>query len=322
MIPENFHTQPLLSGEQPSFDELARFSLALPDRPAVQLPVYYAPAGHSPALGTVMLVPGFLQPAYCWRKQIGPLTETWNVLTWDPSWSLQGGWTESLRHWTAELAAVLAASPFSAHLPVVLVGWSLGGMLVQEFLRREAALRWNVAGLVLVGTSLPPTSSGEPFAEDHFPLQLSEPLTARWLVQFTTLLSAQPLPPAEFERHLGGSCLALTRLLQSFGEQTSLGSLLVQLAPDSPESEPGLPLHQLPTLIIHGEQDQLLPPMHAQRLAAWLERLGVPVTLSLYSTSGHAPFLEEPERFNRELTLFLQQHCCPSPRSAPTQLPA
>ncbi len=326
MIPETFQTQPLLSeGQgQPSFDALSRCLLTLPDRPGMQLSVYYAPARHSPAVGTVLLVPGFLQPAYCWRKQILPLTEAgWNVLTWDPSWSLQGSWTESLGCWTAELATVLAASPFPAHLPVVLVGWSLGGVLVGELLR-QSPRRPTIAGLVFVGTPLFLERLAEVFTgtgtDAPAPFDLSEPLTAQWLVRFTTGLTMNPPAFGEFERHLGGSCLALTRLLESVDEQRlSLASLLPPLP--AVQARESIPWHdfRLPTLIIHGESDRLVPQMLAHQIARQLEDAGATVTLSLYPT-GHAPFIEEPERFNRDLTVFLRQHCCHS-SSTPIRLP-
>jgi non-heme chloroperoxidase len=313
MIPETFQTQPLLSGEQLSFDEISRIALALPDRPGGQLSVYYAPARHSPAVETVLLVPGFLQPAYCWRKQIGPLTEAgWNVLTWNPSWSLQGwgGWTESLGCWTAGLATVLAASPFSAHLPMVLVGWSLGGVLIGELLRQSPP-RPTIAGLVFVGTPLFLEYLTEFTKTDApAPFDLSEPLTAQWLVRFTTGLTMHPLAFGEFERHLGGSCLALARLLESVDEQRlSLASLVRPAV----QARASIPWHhfRLPTLIIHGEYDRLVPPMLAHQIARQLEDAGATVTLSLYPT-GHAPFIEEPARFHTELVTFLQERCLSS----------
>ncbi|GER84475.1 hypothetical protein KTAU_31110 [Thermogemmatispora aurantia] len=191
---------------------------------------------------------------------------------------------------------------------MVLVGWSLGGILVGELLR-QSPRRQTIAGLVFVGTPLFLERLAEVFTgtgtDAPAPFDLSEPLT--WLVRFTTGLTMNPPVFGEFERHLGGSCLALTGLLESVDEQRlSLASLLPPLP--AVQARESIPWHdfRLPTLIIHGESDRLVPQMLAHQIARQLEDAGATVTLSLYPT-GHAAFIEEPKRFNTELVTFLQQ---------------
>jgi pimeloyl-ACP methyl ester carboxylesterase len=53
-----------------------------------------------------------------------------------------------------------------------------------------------------------------------------------------------------------------------------------------------------PALVVHGERDAITPVDATARVHAAL--LGN-ARLSLYPNAGHAPHLEDPERFNREL---------------------
>ena len=59
----------------------------------------------------------------------------------------------------------------------------------------------------------------------------------------------------------------------------------------------------LPTWIAHGDRDQSLRVALAEHHA----RLIPHAELSMYPDVGHAPFFEEPERFNRELFAFAER---------------
>ncbi len=57
-----------------------------------------------------------------------------------------------------------------------------------------------------------------------------------------------------------------------------------------------------PVLLLGGAQDALL---RVKPTIARAEELNPHVQSKLYADSGHAPFLEEPERFNRDLASFV-----------------
>src|SRR5262249_27244556 len=57
----------------------------------------------------------------------------------------------------------------------------------------------------------------------------------------------------------------------------------------------------LPVLITHGLEDRVVKP----ELSRWLQTLIPGAETSFYQDSGHAPFFEEPEKFNSELEAFL-----------------
>jgi pimeloyl-ACP methyl ester carboxylesterase len=65
------------------------------------------------------------------------------------------------------------------------------------------------------------------------------------------------------------------------------------------------------SLIIAGSNDLFSPPYLARGVAEGL----VEVELEIWEETGHFPFLEEPERFNRRLELFIQR-CLVSAGSA------
>jgi hypothetical protein len=56
-----------------------------------------------------------------------------------------------------------------------------------------------------------------------------------------------------------------------------------------------------PMLVTYGGADLLFEPTMSTRMQALNEE----AQLSLYPESGHAPFYDEPERFNRELAAFI-----------------
>jgi pimeloyl-ACP methyl ester carboxylesterase len=58
-----------------------------------------------------------------------------------------------------------------------------------------------------------------------------------------------------------------------------------------------------PSLIIAGLSDLLTPPYLARGVAEGLAE----VELEIWEETGHFPFLEDPERFNRRLELFIQR---------------
>jgi pimeloyl-ACP methyl ester carboxylesterase len=66
---------------------------------------------------------------------------------------------------------------------------------------------------------------------------------------------------------------------------------------------PELESLDIPVLITQGEQDRLVLPVAATELHDQIPNS----TLSLYPGTGHAPFLEMPERFNLELAQFVEQ---------------
>lgn len=72
---------------------------------------------------------------------------------------------------------------------------------------------------------------------------------------------------------------------------------------DRPDSTPALADISVPTLIVHGEEDQVIPKSEAEAMAA-----AIPGSqLHLIAKAGHLPNLEQPAEFNRVVAEFLKR---------------
>jgi non-heme chloroperoxidase len=58
----------------------------------------------------------------------------------------------------------------------------------------------------------------------------------------------------------------------------------------------------VPVLLLYGEHDALV---NAGGAIARAKALDPRIQSKLYANSGHAPFMEEPDRFNRDLAAFV-----------------
>jgi non-heme chloroperoxidase len=58
---------------------------------------------------------------------------------------------------------------------------------------------------------------------------------------------------------------------------------------------------QLPALVIHGSKDRLVLLRSSELIASTVPN----AELRVYDGIGHAPFLEDAERFNRDLAAFV-----------------
>jgi pimeloyl-ACP methyl ester carboxylesterase len=63
----------------------------------------------------------------------------------------------------------------------------------------------------------------------------------------------------------------------------------------------GLPKAHVPVLMVYGGKDALVNP---EPSIARAQALNSTIKTAVYANSGHAPFLEEAPRFNRDLAEF------------------
>lgn len=68
------------------------------------------------------------------------------------------------------------------------------------------------------------------------------------------------------------------------------------------QAEQGLGQARVPVLLLYGERDALV---QARPAIARAKALNPRIRSVLYAQSGHAPFLEEPQRFDRDLADFV-----------------
>ncbi len=65
----------------------------------------------------------------------------------------------------------------------------------------------------------------------------------------------------------------------------------------------GLPKARVPVLMLYGAKDELV---QVQPSIARAKQLNARIKTTIYENSGHAPFLEEPSRFNQDLAKFVE----------------
>jgi pimeloyl-ACP methyl ester carboxylesterase len=200
--------------------------------------------------------------------------------------------------------------------PVVLVGHSMGGMTIMGL----AALRPELFGARVVGAALLSTSSGN-LAELSFglPEMLTRVRAAVLPVAAWTMRRRPAL--AERTRRLAADLVSAATWSLSFAStdvDPALGRYVDAMIAGTPvdviaEFYPALagldetgslePLRGIPTLVLTGDQDRMIPKEHSDLLAERLpdtEYVVVP-------DAGHLVLLEKPDQVNDALTRLLRR---------------
>jgi pimeloyl-ACP methyl ester carboxylesterase len=175
----------------------------------------------------------------------------------------------------------------------LIVGWSYGTLVTVDYLRRAGADA--VSGVVLVGAygglTPPPDLRTLPaeFAQNRL-RQMSPDLSHNYAAARFSVgrLTAEPMPQEWSER-----AAAISLLLPRVAREG-----MFMRRTDSRDLLPGLA--GVPFLVTVGTKDGSTPEPAARELAEQLPKASV----SVYEDVGHSPFVERPERFNRELAEF------------------
>jgi pimeloyl-ACP methyl ester carboxylesterase len=241
----------------------------------------------------ILLIHGWSQNHLCWAKQYeSTLAHDFRLVALD----LRGHgmsdaplepehYTEA-RLWADDVAAIIDA--LSLDRPV-LVGWSYGAFAICDYVRaygtrRLAAIEF-VGGAVKLGEQAFGTLTG-PGLLDYFAHATADDLpTNIWAMRaFLRACLAKPLPADEFETALCWSIAVPARIRAN-------------LAAREIDSDDVLRTLDIPLLVTQGREDTVVLPAMAEHVLATCPT----AEASWYDGVGHAPHLEAPERFNREL---------------------
>lgn len=243
----------------------------------------------------LVLLHGWGATGDVWRRQVGVFAETCTVHAPDiPRWE------------TAWVAGYVTRLPLEQ---TVLLGWSLGGMLLLEALAETQA---QPAGLILVG--VPAMFCRR---KDHPSGQ--SPAAVRAMRQALKKDARQVL------QDFAGACLApgeerfryeVTDLFRADTDAAKLVAGLDYLL--TADLRPLLPRLPVRPIIVQGEADRIVAPGQARFLSEHLPGS----RLEMLSEAGHAPFITQVADFNKIVREIVGEGGTRFPRLPPKPLPA
>lgn len=262
--------------------------------------MFVAPAAPDRAL-TVLFVHGWAQSAWCWRRQLDHpgLRSRYRLAAFDlrghgDSDRPAGGYHDPAAM-AGDLRAVLDTLGGG---PVLLVGWSYGGLVIADYLDRHGTT--GVAGIVLVG-AITGIGRGQPagrvgpamLAALPAALHPDPAVAGPALTAFVGELTAAPLPAAETARLLDVAFGTPAAARAGLFDRIADGAGLVRALTERP----------VPVLVLHGRADRVVDPAAAEHHLATIPG----AVAEWWDDTGHLPFAEDAERFAATLTGFAEQ---------------
>jgi pimeloyl-ACP methyl ester carboxylesterase len=175
--------------------------------------------------------------------------------------------------------------------PVVLGGLSMGGYVVFEFYRKYPQ---RIAGLILAATRAGADSPEAKANRDKAATTARE----QGIGAIVEAMLPKMLSPKSYQTRP-----ELVTRVRKMMENTSLAGVVGDLAAMRDRTDSTALLAQIdkPTLILHGADDQLIPPSEAQVMSATIPN----ARLHILPEAGHLLNMEQPEVFNEAVRSFL-----------------
>ena len=248
---------------------------------------------------SILLIHGWSQNHLCWAKQYeSALAGDFRLVAYDlrghgmSEAPLEAEHYSDPRLWADDVQAIIDRLRLDRP---VLVGWSYGGFIICDYLRahgqdRIAAIDF-VGGAVTLNQAAFGTLIGPGFL-DHFAGATADdlPTNIQAMRAFLKACVAKPLAADDLETALAWNMLVPARVRAN-------------LAAREIDSDDVLRALAVPLLVSHGRADIVVLPAMAEHVL----RVCPTAEASWYDGVGHAPHLEAPERFNRELALLTRR---------------
>jgi pimeloyl-ACP methyl ester carboxylesterase len=245
----------------------------------------------------IVFIHGFTGSYLSWERQLaGPLAEEFRLVAYD--FRGHGASDKPLDRskytdgtlWADDLDAVIRARTLDRP---VLVGWSYGGYVIADYLRRHTDAA--IGGLVFVGAN---TKNGTTEAASH--------LTDEVLALFGDLLSTDVLKSLDGTGALVrmfGDRLRGTQRERAFGTAMMVPPAVRAAMFDRVlDNDDVLARILVPTLVVHGDADRIVRVSAASHTAATVPG----ARLLVYGGVGHAVQFDAPQRFGRDLAEFVR----------------
>ncbi|MDL2409419.1 alpha/beta hydrolase [Rhizobium calliandrae] len=245
---------------------------------------------------TIFFIHGWSQNHLCWKNQYeSALGDNFRLVAMDlrghgmSDAPLDAAHYTERQLWADDIAAVIdqlnLASP-------VLVGWSYAGYIICDYLRAHGSGR--LAGITFVGaaTTMNKAALGTligPGFLDHVRGATSDdlPSNIEAIRNFMRACTYSKLPSELFETAICWNMAVPAKIRAALlAREIDSDDVLAELA--------------IPVLMTQGQEDTVILPAMGRHILTCCPK----ATASWYSATGHAPFLENPSRFNEELNQF------------------
>jgi pimeloyl-ACP methyl ester carboxylesterase len=233
--------------------------------------------------GAVVFLHGYPLTHEMWAPQLESLSGTNHIVLFDlPGFGLAQDWPapDTVSGFAESVSRTLARR-FTT--PVVVVGHSFGGYVALELIRSHPG---QVAGLVLTNTRSEPDNAEARAKRLATVQRLEDPRQHLDVDEVTRGV----LAPATWER--GGPVVDKVRAMVRSVPSESVVAALKAIA-GRPDLTPVLSSITVPTLVLWGEEDRLIPPAQTRAMVGRIKNglgAGIP-------GAGHLPSLEAPDRF-------------------------
>lgn len=242
----------------------------------------------------VLLVHGYSQSRMAWRKQLhSDLTTDLQLIAMDS----RGHGESAKPHdaydnpqlWADDLRSIVDALDID---DIVLVGWSYGGLVVLDYLASYGTDKVSglnlVGGVFSIGTDVGTDLLGQEYL-DLLPGFVSTDVeeSTRTMCEFVDLCVHDTLPLEDRYYMLGYNMVVPPHVRDSLRSRHEKHDVTLSEL-------------DVPVLLTHGTEDAVVLPEASQLYADLVDD----AELSFYPETGHSPFWEQPERFNRELHTF------------------
>jgi pimeloyl-ACP methyl ester carboxylesterase len=241
----------------------------------------------------VLLIHGQAQCHLCFAGQIASdLARDCRIVAFDLRGHGAAGKPEHPRAyqdpeaWARDVATVIDAKRLARP---VLVGWSMGGRVIRQYLMRFGDAR--LAGINFVGSMVieDPRARGPGVPRPTPDQTLSAQIAST--IGFLDACYARKPDEAAFRTALAYNMLV----------PVAVRAAIAGWSTDPSETVAALARLRVPVLVSHGRDDAVVLPIAAHMTAEAIQG----ARISWYAGCGHSPFAEDTPRFNAELAAFI-----------------
>jgi len=244
----------------------------------------------NPAGPCVLFIHGFSQSAWAWEQQLGgELAKTHRLLAMDirghgeSDKPLEPENYTDAQSWADDIAAVIA---HSGAQKVMLVGWSYGGFIICDYLRKYG--QDKLSGLVFVGAA---TKMGTAEAMSMLGSKLTQHVPAFFGNDTTQSVAAI----SQFVR----DCFAVAPSIQDFYRIFGYNMMVPPavrkgLFSRELDNDDVLSTISVPTAVVHGHADEIVLPVSGEHI----QSLVTHAKTYMLEGVGHCPFSEAPTAFD------------------------